>query len=129
MSGKEIKIGKKTIGEDTKVTLSLSTVLWIIGGIFFLASTLFTLGYFDIKSDVKAYKEQAEKDKIEYFNKVDSKFKEEVEKWRDENVSIVKDIGDIKGNVKVILDRTSGNRTETPVVTTGTPPPLRDRTR
>lgn len=125
MAGKEVKIGKKIIGEDTKISLSIKTALWIIGGVIVLFSTLFSLAYFDIKKDVKNYKEQADKDKIEYFNKVDDKFKKEVENMYKNNTDIIKDIGDIKGNIKVILDRTSGVRIMiSPTDNTSTPAPV-----
>src|ERR1035437_795052 len=105
---KEVKIGNKTIGEDTKISLSVKTAIWIIGSVMTLFSTLFTLAYLDIKKDVRTYKEQADKDKTEYLSKVDAKFSTEVDKMRDKNDDIIKSIGEIEGNVKVILDRTSG---------------------
>lgn len=122
--GKDIEIAGQTIGESTKISLSVKTALWIVGGVIALFSTLFSLAYADIKSDVKQYKETVDKEKTEYFDKVRDALDTEVGKMRDKNDDMIKDIDDIKGNVKVILDRTSGVRnievTNSPV---GTPPP------
>ena len=107
----DIHIAGQVIGESTKISLTVKTILWIIGAVITLFSTLFTLAYVDIKSDVKSYKEQADKDKTTQLKAVDDKFNAEVEKMNDNYVGTVKDIEDIKGNIKVILDRTSGNRT------------------
>lgn len=125
MADKEVKIGDKIIGEETKISLSIKTALWIIGGTITVFSTLFSLAYFDIKSDVKQYKDKVDVEKTEYFNKVNDKFNSEIDKMRDRNEDMIKDIGDIKGNIKVILDRTSGVRTEavTTTIAAGTPPP------
>ena len=106
----DIHIAGQVIGESTKISLTVKTILWIIGAVITLFSTLFTLAYVDIKSDVKSYKEQADKDKTTQLKAVDDKFNAEVEKMNDNYVGTVKDIEDIKGNIKVILDRTSGNR-------------------
>ena len=108
--GKDIEIAGRVIGESTKISLTVKTALWLIGGMISIFSTLFTYGYLDLKSDVKTFKEQADKDKAQYFKAVDDKFNAEIQKMQDNYVGTVKDIEDIKGNIKVILDRTSGNR-------------------
>jgi hypothetical protein len=131
MGNKEAQIGNEIIGEETKISLSVKTAIWIIGGTITLFSTLFTLAYFDIKSDMKDYKEKVQVEKEEYFNKVSEKLNKEVERMYDKNEEMIKDIGDIKGNVKVILDRTSGMRSTEGVSTysgsNATPPPLPSR--
>lgn len=102
MADKEVEIGNKTIGENTKITLSIKTALWIIGGSISLFSILFTMAYFDIKSDVEDYKK-----------KVQQVFDEKLDKMSEKHETILKDMGDIKTNVGIILDRTSGVRHNT----------------
>lgn len=123
----DIQVAGQVIGESTKISLTVKTALWIIGAVITLFSTLFTLAYVDIKSDVKSYKEQSDKDKATSIKAVDDKFNAEVEKMNDNYVGTVKDIEDIKGNIKVILDRTSGNRTTQESYLNSSPPPAAAR--
>jgi len=125
MPDKELEIQGKVIGENTKITLSVKTALWIIGGAITLFSTLLTFAYFDIKGEVKDYKDKVDIEKKEYLEKVEDKLNQNWEKTRDKNEEIQKDVDEIKGNVKVILDRTSGNRSTegAPTFNNNAPPP------
>lgn len=106
MSNKEVEINGKTIGESTKVTITISTLIWVIGGLLFVISTLATIGYFDIKSDTKDYKAGLEKEKIEYMNEVKKILQEELRYERDKREKLSEDVGEIKGDIKVILEKT-----------------------
>lgn len=108
MSDKEIKIGEKTIGENTKVTLSVKTALWIIGGFIFIILTAFTYGYIDVKDEVENYKQQIDKDKSQFIKTVEDKLDEKLGTFQKNDEEFIREIGDIKGDIKVILDRTGG---------------------
>jgi len=110
MADKEIKIGQKVIGEKTKITLTVQVALWIIGGIIFLASTAFTFAYLDVKKDVRTYKAQMETDKNDFIKTVEKKLDDKLGSFEDKDEQFIKDMGDMKGDIKVILDRTSGIR-------------------
>jgi len=110
MSDKEVKIGEKTIGENTKISLSVKMALWIISGFIFLFTTAFTIGYIDVKNDVKEYKAQMDKDKSEFIKAVEDKLDEKLGTFQAKDEEFIKEMGDMKGNIKVILDRTSGIR-------------------
>lgn len=124
MGDKEIKIGKKVIGENTKITLSVQVALWIIGGLIFVFTTAFTFAYIDVKDDVKQYKTQMEKDKSEFIQTVENKLDEKLGVFQQKDEQFIKEIGDIKGDIKVILDRTGGGRpvTNTTINDRNTPP-------
>lgn len=124
MSDKEVEINGKTIGENTKISLSVKTALWIIAGTITLFTSLLTLAYFDIKNEFKDYKDKTEIEKTEYLQKVEDKLNQNWDKTRDKNEEIQKDVEEIKGNVKVILDRTSGIRgvEGAPTINNNTPP-------
>lgn len=97
---KEIKIGKRTIiGENTKISLSVSTALWIVSAFLFVFSCVISWMYYDIKKEVKSYKESVQ-------NNIDNK----MDKIADKQEQFLQEIGEVKGNVKVILDRTSNLR-------------------
>lgn len=111
--GRDIQIGEKTIGESTKISLSVKTALWLIGALIALFSTIFTAAYFNVKSDVKSYKEQIDKDKKDFIKQVEESIESKLEKERDKDEEFIKSIEEIKGNIRLILDRTQGTRNTT----------------
>jgi len=106
MSDKEVEIKGKSYGEGTKITLSVSTLAWIIGGLLSVITTLATVGYFDIKSDVKDQKNVFDQEKMEYKEDIKSTLQEELKYEREKREKISEDIGEIKGDIKVILEKT-----------------------
>ncbi len=121
-----IEVGNRTIGESTKISLSVKTALWIIGLTITLFSTIFTAAYFNVKSDLKSYKEQSDKDKQDFIKQVENSIDDKLDKQRDKDDDFIKAIEDIKGNIRLLLDRTQGARTgtvdsETPTINTNTP--------
>jgi len=106
MSDKEIEIGGKKIGENTKVTMSLSTLLWAIGISLSIMASLAGIGYFDIKNDGKDMKAMFEKEKIEYKEDIKEMIQKELRYDREKREDIIEDIGEIKGDIKVILEKT-----------------------
>ena len=110
MADIEAEIGGKVVGENTKVTLTVKVALWIIGGLIFLFSSAFTLIYVDVKGDVKAYKAQSEKDKTDFVKAVELKLDEKLGSFQAKDEQFIKEMGDMRGDIKVILDRTSGLR-------------------
>lgn len=106
MSDKEVEVNGKTYGEGTKVTLSVSTLAWIIGGLLSVITTLATIGYFDIKSDVREQKNTFDAEKLEYKEEIKGILQEEMQYEREKREKISEDIGEIKGDIKVILEKT-----------------------
>lgn len=100
---REVEILK--IGDDTKVSLNLKTLFWIVGLIILLFSSVLTVGYFDIKKEQKLIKEKYESEKILIREDVSKIVKYELKdlKLKDEKLS--EDISEIKGDIKVLLDR------------------------
>lgn len=102
MSDKEVDINGKTYGENTRITFTAKNLIWVIGILVTGICTLATVGYFDIKSRVtnldNLYKQKVE-DEIELIMKED----------REKREGIIETIGEMKGDIKVILDRTSRN--------------------
>lgn len=110
--GREIEVGGKVIGEGTKITLTVKTAIWIIGLVIALFGSAFTIAYFDVKSDVKSYKEKVDKEKEEFINKVEESISLKLEKQRDKDEEFIKSIEEIRGNIRLLLDRTQGVRNE-----------------
>ncbi|MEK6829897.1 MAG: hypothetical protein AABY15_07290 [Nanoarchaeota archaeon] len=106
MADKEVEVGGKTYGENSKVTLKVSTVLWIVGGLISLFTTLATIGYFDIKGEVDEQKSKFEQERLEYKEEIRKLLEEELKYERDKREKISEDLGEIKGDIKVILEKT-----------------------
>jgi hypothetical protein len=121
-----IQVGNNTIGESTKISLSVKTALWIIGLTITLFSTIFTAAYFNVKSDLKSYKEQSDKDKQDFIKQIEDNINDKLGKQRDTDDDFIKSIEDIKGNIRLLLDRTQGTRnqdsdSQTPTINTNNP--------
>lgn len=125
MSDKEVEIKGKIYGEGTRVTLSVSTLMWVIGALLSVITTLATVGYFDIKSDVKEQKSVFDNEKIEYKEDIKSALQEELKYEREKREEISEDIGEIKGDIKVILEKTrnleNGNSSDKSIFNTSGP--------
>ena len=106
MADKEIEINGQKIGEGTKVTLTISTIGWILGVLLFVISTLATVGYLDIKNDVKSQKTTFDTEKQLYKEDIKSVLEGEMKYERERREKIMEDIGEIKGDIKVILEKT-----------------------
>ncbi len=95
----EIKIGDKSFGKNSKVTLTIGTLYKILAGAFFVLFSAAMYGYFDVQSKLN------DQDK-----KMDSIVNEKVDKklnsLETDIKQLIREQGDIKGDVKVILDRT-----------------------
>lgn len=106
MPDKEVEINGKTIGENTEVKITIKTLVWIIGLLISGIVTLASVGYFNIKSEQRQMKDSFEKEKFQYRedikNMINNELKDEVEKRE----ILMKNIEDVRGDVKVILDRT-----------------------
>lgn len=114
----EVEVNKK-FGEETKVTLSIKTIAWIIGLLLSAVTTLATMGYLDMKSDIKNQQDIFEQEKQKYKDEIKNLLQSELKDEREKRDIMYKDIYDIKGDIKVILDRTSNNHsnTNTPITT------------
>lgn len=123
--GKDIDVGGNVIGESSKITLSVKTALWIIGIVITLFSSVLTLAYFDVKDDVKTYKEKLDSEKEEFFKRVEESITVKLDKQRDKDETFIKDIEEIRGNIRLLLDRTQGSRgsisESTPTINNNTP--------
>ena len=114
---KEIQIGNKTIGENTKLTLTVKTAIWIIGGFIALLSFLFTMFYFNMKSSNKALEGKWQKENKELKKEITGElksFKSDiiviVNPMNQNILELVKEQGEIKGDIKLIIEKQLGIR-------------------
>lgn len=111
--GNDIQIGNSTVGESTKISFTVKTGLYIIGGILFLISSLFTWFYFDGRAREKAMKVENEKFRNELkkdMKEFENEIKRDIGPLSQNILQIVKEQGEIKGDIKVILNKQLGLR-------------------
>lgn len=93
---KEISINNKIIGVNSIVKLNIKTAFWLVSLVFGLIMTILSYAYFDLKSNIKTQQ-------IEYTKSINEKV-ENIEK-EVVNIRLIQE--NIKGDIKIILDRQS----------------------
>ena len=111
MADREIEIDDKTYGENTKINLSVKTLLWIVGILFSLVLTAFGLVYFDNQAkfkeqDAKTSK-QIEKELVNY--------KEDLSEVKIKVNGIETTVNNMNVSVGIILDRSNRSQSQTGV--------------
>lgn len=94
LDDKEIEIGGKVIGGGTTIRLTVKTLLWILGLAYMGLGYL----YYDLRTEFKENNGISAEEKREFLKDINAEYNRKFEKMFD-------DISDIKGNIKVILDR------------------------
>lgn len=112
MADNEVRIGRRSLNENMEVRTNVKTLLWIAIGLFSALMTIFTIFYFDMRSRDKATNEKVDDVVKSVKDDVAKTLKEELRVYEERQLQIKDDIGDIRGDIKVILDRTS-NHSET----------------
>jgi len=113
MADNEVKIGDRSLNENMEVRTNVKTLLWVAIGLFSALITIFTIFYFDMRS-----RDEATNDRMDTVVKtlktdVSKTLKEELRIYEERQLQIKDDIGDIRGDIKVILDRTSSHKEAT----------------
>ena len=87
-------VNGRTVGANSTLRLSVKTALWIMGAIVGIVMSILSYAYFDLKKDIKASESQ-------FIEKVE----ESVDKMEEDIQTIRLDQRDIKGDIRLILDR------------------------
>ena len=104
---KELDINGTTIGENTKLSISIKNLIILIGSVVSLFIGIFTYTYLDTLASFEDYKLEIKKNQTLFIKEVGLK----IEKLNDRDVNFIDRFGVVEGNIKVILDRGSANRT------------------
>lgn len=100
LKDKEVEVDGKKISAESIVRLNIKTIIWIVGVLFTGLSAAAGWAYFDLRSELKAATEISSQEKEEFLDDVEDQYEHKFEKMFD-------DISDIKGDVKVMLDRSN----------------------
>lgn len=69
----EIQIGGKKIGFNSQIRLNVKTAISIIGGLYIILTTIFTIFYFNLKNDISTNKNEEEVKRLQLYEKVEGK--------------------------------------------------------
>lgn len=126
MADNEARIGNRSLSENTVVKTNVKTLLWVAIGLFSVLMTMFTIFYFDMRSRDKATNTKMESTVELLEEEVEATVADKLEKFDERQQVIKDDIGAIRGDIKVILDRTSrsGNNASSATINDMSPPPV-----
>lgn len=119
LKDKEIQVGDSKIGMSSKVTMNVKTALAVLG----IFGSILTWGYLDTKSDIKELSNSISSTEKTILLKME---KDINEKLRLRDMEISNELTVMSGDIKVLLDRTSGNRrynNSRLTIRNNTPPP------
>jgi hypothetical protein len=109
--GNRLKVGNKEFNEDSTVTTNIKTIFWFLGIVSSIIMGLLVYFYLNLNS---AIDENQQKD-IERLNKMKQEVLLEVKEVSEDTEAIEDDVWEIKGDVKLLLDRTTGTVVLQPV--------------
>jgi len=103
MSNK-IKIGNREVNEDSQVVTNIKTIFWFLGIVATVIIALTTYFYISLKGQID---DNAAKD-LERAKNLKKELVIEVKDVAEDNEQMKEDVWEIKGDVKLLLDRTNG---------------------
>ena len=107
-----VEVNGAKVGGDSSVKLTINTLIKIIGGLFIVFNTIAGWAYFDLRSQLKNATEISSDEKKEFLEEIEDDYDGKFEK-------MFEDVSEMKGDIKVILDRQNRENPITPNPTQG----------
>ena len=98
----EIQIGDKKIGGNTLIQLNVKTITWIFAILYAIGGWF----YFDLRKELKASAEISKEEKVEFMKEIEKEFDTKLDKMIETTHRMELEQVSMKGDIKVILDRT-----------------------
>ena len=109
MADHEARIGGAGLSENTQIKTNVKTLLWVSIGLFSALISIFTIFYFDMRAKDNATNDRLDEVVIEIKEDVETTVEKELRIFEERQLKIKDDIGYIRGDIRVILDRTSNH--------------------
>ena len=109
--GNRLKVGNKEFNEDSVVTTNIKTIFWFLGIVSSIIVGLLVYFYLNLNSVI----DQNQQIDIDRMNKMKQEVLLEVNEVSEDTEAIEDDVWEIKGDVKLLLDRTTGTVIVQPV--------------
>lgn len=113
VNDEEILIGDKKIGLGTVIKLNIKTLLWIVGLLYGGLSTIATVAYFNLKKEIIEQRSNILEENEQLKLHITEELKEnidlindEIKVFNEDIKTIIRDQGDMKGDIKVLLNKT-----------------------
>ena len=101
LENNEIQFGDRKFGEKTPIRLTVKTLLIIILALYPILGYL----YYDLRQEIKDSVQISKQEKENFLREVDEDWESKLDKIEDIITDIRLDQSDMKGDIKVILDR------------------------
>ena len=102
----EIHVGTKKIGMGSIIKLNVKTLIIIIGVLYGGLSSVATIGYFNLKAEIELVKEDTKNKLTIAEENVETELDGTLNIVRDDIKGLIKDQGELKGDIKVLLEKT-----------------------
>jgi hypothetical protein len=102
----EIQIGDKKIGLSSVIKLNVKTLIVLIGILYGGLSTVATIGYFNLKAEIELIKVDTKLKLDKAEESVEKELDNSLHMVRDDIQEIIKEQGELKGDIKVLLEKT-----------------------
>ena len=102
----EIHIGDKKIGLSSVIKLNVKTLVMIIGILYGGLSTVATIGYFQLKAEIELIKVDTKSKLEKASGDVEKELDNSLHILREDIQEIIKEQGELKGDIKVLLEKT-----------------------
>jgi|TARA_R110000851_G_scaffold85152_1_gene185255 hypothetical protein len=116
--GNRIKVGNKELNEDSTVTTNIKTIFWFLGIVSSIIMGLLVYFYLNLNATINENKQID----TERLSKIKQEVLLEVKEVSEDIEAIEDDVWEIKGDVKLLLDRTTGTVVLQPIPTTTSNP-------
>jgi hypothetical protein len=102
-----VEVDNKKVGGDSQIKLTVNSMLKIVGGIFVVLQSIAGWAYFDLRSEIKKANTISAEEKRLFLKEIEDDYDGKFEKMFD-------DVSEMKGDIKVILDRQNRDNPVTP---------------
>lgn len=106
VNDEEIHINGRTIGLGSIIKLNVKTLILIIGILYGGLSSVATIGYFNLQSEIELIREETKNKMTVAENNVETELDNSLHIIRNDIKGLIKEQGDLKGDIKVLLEKT-----------------------
>ena len=102
----EIKVGNSKVGLNTNVRLTVKTLIAILGLLWLGLTTIAGYAYFNLKTEIELRNDTVKKENDDLKEYIKTELKESLVIVNEDIKTMIREQGDMKGDIKVLLSKT-----------------------
>ena len=102
----EIQVGSSKVGLNTNVRLTVKTLIAILGLLWLGLTTIAGYAYFNLKTEIELRNETVKKENDDLKEYIKTELKESLVIVNEDIKTMIREQGDMKGDIKVLLSKT-----------------------